>query len=424
MKYILLFLTFSFFIAVSNDINAQCCAAGNPVSSNCTIGDYGKDMLSVSIYHIYSNSDTYFNGTEKLDKEYIKTAYNFTYLSISYGLTSKLKLLADAGYFANKSQIFVNQNYERFARGIGDLNIGISYDTYSSEDEEFRLSQTARVTVPIGEFKQVFDGIELPIDLQSSSGNYKINYGISLSKRFGNSGFSLFSVNSFEMSQFIKTSTSNYKYGNLYNLSLIGAYRISNELNGLLQLRCEIRDKALNNSISEPNRYSYINSTGGVIAFISPQVNYTFNNDWTVSLQVNYPFFKNVYGEQLTSKYSIQAGISKSFDFSSDDDEESEAVEETTTYHDPSLLTKSIFVEGLCEMCKARIEKVAKKFSLVEDADWVEESKMLTIYYKDAIPDILGIQKELAAKGHDNDLFKAEDNVYNKLPSCCHYRKK
>jgi copper chaperone CopZ len=244
-----------------------------------------------------------------------------------------------------------------------------------------------------------------------------------LAKRFGNSGFSLYSFNSMELSQFIETSTSKYKYGNLYNLSLLGAYQITDELGGLLQFRAEIRDKALNGSKSQDNQYSFINATGGLIAFVSPQLNYTIAKEWTLSLQFNYPFYKNVNGEQLTNTYSAQAGISKSFDFSGEEmisGSDGEKSEE----RDPNLLFTKIKVSGNCEMCKARIEEVVNEFSKVESSDWDTETKILTVYYKDSIPDIESIQKSIAAAGHDNGKFKADDEVYNKLPKCCLYRSK
>ncbi|MBM2814766.1 MAG: ATPase [Ignavibacteria bacterium] len=427
-QYIILALLI---FAIHSKSNAQCCAAGNPVSSNSSITEFGENVLGVSISHVYSNSDMYYNGTEKLDTKYIETDFNFSYLALSFGLSNKLRILADIGYFLNKTQKFVNPEssrygYEKIATGFGDLNLGASYDTYQSDNKEFNFVQFFKVTIPVGEFNQVYNGVELPIDLQPSSGNYKINMGIMLSNRFGNSGFSVYSINSFELSQFIETSNTMYKYGNLYNLSLLGAYQMTDELAGRLQIRFEIRDKVLNSTKDKVTQlyssYSFINASGGLIAFLSPQLNYTLAREWIISAQFNYPIYKNVNSEQLTNKFSIQAGISKSFNFSGDE-ESMETPKEKPIIHDPNLLTSKIKISGNCEMCKARIEKVTNDFKNVEESDWDSETKMLTIFYKDNSPDISGIEKSIAAVGHDNDKFQAEDSVYNKLPKCCHYRK-
>ena len=399
----------------------QCCAAGNPVNSNSLVPEGGANILGITYSHIYSISDTYYIGDKITDREYIETEFNFSNLSLTYGLTDKFNLITDIGYFFNKTQNFVNDDYSRYAQGLGDLNIGFSYNSYQTEDRQFSISQTFRITLPIGEFNQVYDGIELPIDLQPSSGNYKYNLGIMLANRFGNSGFSLYSINSIEMAQFIETSTSEYKYGNLYNLSLIGAYQIIDELTSWLQIRCEIRDKALIATKSQPDIYTYLNATGTLNLFISPQLSYTIADSWTISSQFNYPIYINVNGEQLTNKYFIQGGISKSFNLSNNDDY-SDSNGEVPDIKNSSLSFSKFKVSGNCGMCKERIEKVVNQFKYVEESDWDAETEILTIYYKDESPDTTSILKSVAEVGHDNDKFKADDSVYNNLPECCLYR--
>ncbi|MGA2296753.1 MAG: hypothetical protein ABSG15_04305 [FCB group bacterium] len=397
-------------------ILAQCCTAGNPSSTNCSISEGGKEILMMTYSHMYSISDTYYNGIQKLDKTYIDSYFNFSSLSLSYGISNKMRLTTDIGYFFNKAQKFVNLDYLRYTHGIADLNIGLIYSTYKSDDKLFEVMQTAKLTIPVGHFNQQYDDIVMPIDEQPSSGNYKYNLGLNLSKKFENSSLSLLSVNSFEMSQTIKTETLNHKYGNLYNLSLIGIYRISSEFSGMLQLRSEIREKALTSDTSR-NNYSYINASGGVIAFISPMLSYNLNNYWFFSFQYNQPFYKNVNSEQLTNKYSVSLSISKSFDFSS----QQESL--LPSGNDTSLLKKTISVNGNCDMCKKRIETVANEFKNITNSEWDKGTKLLTIFYKEDMPDLDRLEKSLADAGHDNEKYKATDDVYSKLPKCCLYRK-
>ncbi len=80
-------------------------------------------------------------------------------------------------------------------------------------------------------------------------------------------------------------------------------------------------------------------------------------------------------------------------------------------------------VNGACEMCKERIEKTLK-IRGVRSADWNIDSKMLTLVYNPGIISLLKVNKLIAAAGHDTELEKAKDVVYNELPECCHYRKK
>lgn len=402
---------------------SQCCTAGNPVGTNCQLEDGGKDILNISLSYFNSFSDTYYKGMEKLDKQYIESYYNFASLGLTYGLSGKLRITGDLGYYFNKAQKFVNSDYTKYASGITDGTLGIIYKTYTSDDKLFEINQSAKVTIPLGPFEQLFDGVKLPIDLQPSSGNFRYNLGVILSKRFEGSDFSLLSFNSIEMSQPVITKYTYHKYGNLYNLSVMGIYRISDMMSGALQLRWEIRERALNSTKDTLTgnfiKYTFLNASGGVIGYISPQVNMTLFKDWMFSLQFNYPIYKNVYGEeQLTNKYSLSANISKSINFSS------EKPIVANPSEDKSLSSFTLNVSGNCEMCKERIEKTVNEIRFVAASEWDSETKKLTVYYKTSKPDADEIEKAIAAVGHDTDKYKAEDAVYSKLPKCCLYRSK
>jgi outer membrane receptor for ferrienterochelin and colicins len=83
--------------------------------------------------------------------------------------------------------------------------------------------------------------------------------------------------------------------------------------------------------------------------------------------------------------------------------------------------TVSFKVSGACEMCKQRIEETVK-IKGVRSAKWDVNSKMLTLVYNPVILSITKIHKRIAEVGHDTELEKAKDAVYNALPACCHYR--
>lgn len=80
-------------------------------------------------------------------------------------------------------------------------------------------------------------------------------------------------------------------------------------------------------------------------------------------------------------------------------------------------------VEGLCEMCKERIETAAKSVHGVESAEWNAETKQLHLSFDKSHANIDDIKKAIADAGHDNDKYRASDETYNSLPECCLYRK-
>jgi len=79
-------------------------------------------------------------------------------------------------------------------------------------------------------------------------------------------------------------------------------------------------------------------------------------------------------------------------------------------------------VQGLCEMCKDRIEKAAKSVSGVTSASWDIKTKQLHLGFNPAKTSVDAVAKAIAKAGHDTDKYKADKATYDALPSCCKYR--
>jgi outer membrane putative beta-barrel porin/alpha-amylase len=310
MRRIPLFTILLLFILITSEISAQCCAAGNPISDDGSPGGDGKYKFEAGIFGSYSYSDIYFEGNKKSDYEYIDYSY-FIYSSVnvSYGITDKLKFLAEIGYFFAKSQYFVfDQN--RNATGLGDLVIGGQYLAYRNNEKQFNVFPRFKLTIPVGEFDQIDGSVVLPIDIQPSSGSYKYHFGLLFSKLYMGGNLAMFFDNSFEISQRIVTDRTNYKYGNLLNNSLYAGYKFAHNFTFALQLRSQYRNKASNKN------KELINATGGHVLFLSPQLRYNFLKTWNITVKYDYPFYKNMNGTQLTNNYVFSLKLSKSLDFS------------------------------------------------------------------------------------------------------------
>jgi copper chaperone CopZ len=87
-----------------------------------------------------------------------------------------------------------------------------------------------------------------------------------------------------------------------------------------------------------------------------------------------------------------------------------------------TLKTESFKVWGKCDMCKDRIEKAVKAEG-VSAASWDQKTQMLTVSYDPGKTNVDALSKKLASVGHDTEKYKAPDDVYSKLPSCCHYER-
>jgi len=84
--------------------------------------------------------------------------------------------------------------------------------------------------------------------------------------------------------------------------------------------------------------------------------------------------------------------------------------------------TDTVKVWGVCDDCKDKIEKAAKKGGAVS-ADWNQDNYMLVINYNPDKISSADIEKQIAAAGYDTQDVKASDDAYKKLPKCCQYKR-
>jgi Cu(I)/Ag(I) efflux system membrane fusion protein len=89
----------------------------------------------------------------------------------------------------------------------------------------------------------------------------------------------------------------------------------------------------------------------------------------------------------------------------------------------PMIQNEVFSVSGNCDLCKGRIEKVAKSVVGVKSATWDEKTKKIHVEFDSMKTDLSTIQKAIAKAGHDTEKYKADDKTYESLPECCHYRK-
>lgn len=81
-----------------------------------------------------------------------------------------------------------------------------------------------------------------------------------------------------------------------------------------------------------------------------------------------------------------------------------------------------IEVDGVCFMCKKRIEKAALSTKGVKFAIWDVKSHILSLIIDERKTNKKTIQKNIAAVGHDTKDIKATDKAYNSVDPCCKYR--
>ncbi len=82
--------------------------------------------------------------------------------------------------------------------------------------------------------------------------------------------------------------------------------------------------------------------------------------------------------------------------------------------------TESVKIYGNCAMCESTIENAGNQ-KKVARIKWNKDTKMATLLYDTTKTNQSEILKRSALAGYDSEQFLAPDDVYAKLPECCHY---
>ena len=82
----------------------------------------------------------------------------------------------------------------------------------------------------------------------------------------------------------------------------------------------------------------------------------------------------------------------------------------------------NIEVDGVCNMCKKRIEKAALNTKGVKFANWNVNTHQLMLIVDERKTSKMLVCQSLANAGHDSKEIQASKEAYDNLHECCKYR--
>ncbi len=82
----------------------------------------------------------------------------------------------------------------------------------------------------------------------------------------------------------------------------------------------------------------------------------------------------------------------------------------------------TIEVDGVCMMCKERIEKAAVRTKGVKSAVWDVKTHELKLIFDERKTNLETISQSIANVGHDTKAIIATDEAYGTVHNCCKYR--
>lgn len=294
---------------------AQCCSAGNPVGGTTNIGILDTNAVRLISFYRFSYSSGYWEGNKKSDFNFVKNAnYNYIGTVVSYGLFKKLTLETELGVYINKSQTY-NISPEQTLNGYGLDNgvFSLKYNLIIKTENPFEWTIGAGIKFPFTKQYQIANNVELPRDVQSSTHAFGIVAQSFLFKGFPENNIKLFFTNRLELNY---PDNKNFKFGNSLITSFFIAKKIGqSKFTAIVQARHEYRAKDISNTncASCFATGPYINSSGGNLVFIAPQINYTIAKKWNISLLTDIPVYIYYNGTQLANNFSFALYLARDF---------------------------------------------------------------------------------------------------------------
>jgi hypothetical protein len=301
-------------IFISGNILGQCCSAGNPFFYG-ELSSLSKKNLQLVTGYKYGTAIRYFSGSDPIDIKFVDQAwFNYLTFQVIYGLTERLTIQGDIGYFMNKTETYLKEDWATSKGfGMGDANITFKYLAYSNFKKHIQIVPAIGVTLPVGVFDQEVNHVKLPITVQPSSGSFKYQVSLFIIKGTKNSKFNFTLFGMYEYAQLINSGNFYYKYGNQLLFSFLTSYNLTRKLSFALELRNENRARAIRNDDQT------VESSGFSLIYLIPHLSWAFYNNWFIAVNSDIPVYKYYNGIQLSHAFSVSVRLSYTINFGKKD---------------------------------------------------------------------------------------------------------
>ncbi|MEM6342840.1 MAG: hypothetical protein AAF927_03135 [Bacteroidota bacterium] len=296
-------------------LNAQCCSPGNPIGGTAALGVNDAETWRFFATYRYGYAGRYFEGSQLSSTAFIEDGtFNHSGINLSYGLTERLTVEAETGFFINKTQRYVEGILpaEQTGRGLTDLNILIRLNLWRDLVKDWELSAGLGFKAPLGNAQQTDGGAILPRDLQPTTGAYDLVQTLFLYRGFGK--FRTFVSTRLELKGM---SIDQYRYGHFFTVSAFQSYAFSERWVLINQLRGEFRGRDSRPStgvgIQIEGDRELILPTGSQKLFWVPQLSYSFSPKMQLSLMAELPLFQHYNDRQLGSSFAAMLILGYSF---------------------------------------------------------------------------------------------------------------
>lgn len=307
-KYLMLvFLPWLFFYM---NTRAQCLSSVNPVGGTDNLLVLEKNAFRVITFYKFGQGSRYYEGSEVSGFNLIDRAfYNYMSAILGYGIHPKVTLELETGYFFNKTQEYnVDDGYKLKGKGLSNFVLLVKNSLITDHVGRFYVNGTAGIKIPSSGRMQYVDNVRLPVEVQPTMGAFGSVLGASAVKEKSATGMRYFLTARWEAHG---KNREDYRPGNnIFTSVYISKHLMYPWLKGdwtaIMQLKNEVRTR--DRLLGQPK-----DSSGSVLFFLVPQINYVFREKWYISALVDVPVWQYFNGTQLGAASGLSFIVSRAF---------------------------------------------------------------------------------------------------------------
>lgn len=308
-------------------LSAQCCSSGSgsPLAGGAAQGVLQEGQIDIGSSLQITSTSKFLVGDSKANDFLDNFHSTYLYNRLGYGLSNRLTMSVELGYWLNKTQIGLNQSDTISASGIGDLILFPRYDLINNTDEQnnrTELTLGLAVKIPIGKYNdslrkiEPFSGIEYylrnPPAIQPSTGAIDLLFYSFFYRSYPDNNISFFANVMYVRKGW---NPLGEKAGDYLGIGLFASKSIFENVGVILQLRSELVGKTeINKDIL---LYAYPNydvkATGSKKIIFTPQFSYNFGAGFSSFILSDIPIYQYVTKTQIASQFLINIGLSYRF---------------------------------------------------------------------------------------------------------------
>ncbi|MBN2272918.1 MAG: hypothetical protein JXR41_11960 [Bacteroidales bacterium] len=303
-------LIFLLCVAFGAMADAQCLSSVNPVGGTENLLVLEKNALRIISFYKYGQGKHYFEKDSRSDFSLIRKAqYNYLSGIIGYGLSHRITLETEFGYYINKSQHYATEpEYTLTGRGLTNLVVSSKVNLYTNHIKRVYFSAAGGVKIPFSRTPQEVDHVELPVEVQPTIGAYGFVFSSYFVKENSERALRFFITNRVETNL---RNPEDYHLGTaVFTSFFVSKHLMFQWLKGdwttILQFRNEIRTHDhIGDRLKE--------SSGGAIFLVAPQINYVVQEKWYLSAMADIPVYQYFNGTQLGAGIGATLSLSRTF---------------------------------------------------------------------------------------------------------------